>query len=185
MSRRKSVFDDGSERDDGPQDEPISMLDLVEESGQGRRARRRGVRWLGVVIGVVVATGVVAFVSNADGVNVAPNITVPTIAVPSLDIPSINISDLGVLQLKVGDCFQDPSDDDLLSATPVPCSQPHTAQLYALLPSMTASCDPSVLAQGALPSGAVDKSTLVMDNSGFETACFVKTPSTTGSVMDS
>jgi hypothetical protein len=89
------------------------------------------------------------------------------------------------MQLKVGDCFQYPSDNDLLVVAPVPCSQPHTAQLYMLNTSVTASCDSSALDQRAVPADAEFVQVTVAQSGNAEVACVVETSPTTGSLMAS
>lgn len=188
MSRRKSGFDNGSVWDSEPQDEPVSMLEVIEETGQLRRGRRKVYHVLGVLVGLVIGVVLVAVAVSQNlsrDPDSSPAISIPSINIPSFDIPSLDIPDLGELQLKVGDCFQYPSDGDVLSATSVPCGEPHTAQLYALIQSIDGTCNTDLLNHSVLPAGAQPMSTTVMDSTGFEVACYVKTPSMTGSAMAS
>lgn len=186
MSRRKSIFDDGSGAHPDPQDEqPVSGLEFLERTGRVGRGRRRAYRalalWM-VPVAIAAVFGFVVFVRQANNdVDATP---IPSI---SIDLPSFDI--FGTLQLKVGDCFQYPADTvspDLTSVPPVACSKPHTAQLYALNSSSDGQCSSSRLNSSALPSNAQYDSVVVLDDTGVQIACVVQmTAPITGSAMAS
>ncbi|HEV2342938.1 MAG TPA: hypothetical protein VGS97_02490 [Actinocrinis sp.] len=88
--------------------------------------------------------------------------------------------------LKVGDCLQDPAASNTTSLTSIPCTRPHTAQVYAFttaLASMTTGCDKGLFDETALPPNTSYETVTYGEASPGDMLCLIITPAITWSLV--
>lgn len=85
--------------------------------------------------------------------------------------------------LKVGQCFAGPMVSNAAAA--VPCTAPHTAQVFATArTSPTGSCDRSLIISSELPQDASSEILYLVQNDVPTTVCLIVTASITHSVVE-
>lgn len=88
--------------------------------------------------------------------------------------------------LKVGDCLQDPAASNTTSLTSIPCTRPHTAQVYAsttVFASSSTNCDKDLLGGVVLPPNTSYETVTYGEAFPGDMLCLIITPAITWSLV--